>query len=306
MNHEDPMLRRPLSIAVVGAGAIGSTFAWHLARAGHDVTAIVRPGSNRQRQLQRDGGVVRDSAELAALRVADRLDEQQAYDLVLVTVLGHQVDAVLPMLARSKAAAVQFMFNTFEPERLLHAVGAERCSLGMPMVMSTLTPEGRLRSEIGPGQRTLHGDKRWCDLFALAGVPSAFEPQMASWLRSHVPMCIAMESICAAGERRGGGASWSESLVVARGLRAGFAIVQALDLRLHPRSKRVLAASPVAGLAGMLWAVSRIGSFRRLLATGVRECRALVDVVARAASEAKPPRHAAAATLLAAQPADPG
>ncbi len=51
----------PLSIAVIGIGGIGSTFAYYLARAGHDVTVVARPGSPRLQQLQREGGIVRDT-----------------------------------------------------------------------------------------------------------------------------------------------------------------------------------------------------------------------------------------------------
>lgn len=60
------------------------------------------------------------------MRVADALDEQTSYDLVIVTLLAHRVDAVLPALRRSGAKRIQFMFNTFDPERLQDAVGSDR------------------------------------------------------------------------------------------------------------------------------------------------------------------------------------
>ena len=124
---------KALHIAVIGVGGIGSTFAFQLARTGgHEVTAIARPGSPRLEQLKRDGGVVDVKGERAEVCVADRLDEEVPYDLVLVTLLSHQVEAVLPELRRSAAKWVQFMFNTFDPERLRDAVGADRCSFGMP------------------------------------------------------------------------------------------------------------------------------------------------------------------------------
>ena len=188
----------PLSI---GVGGIGSTFAFHLARAGHAVTVVARPGSARLEQLRRDKGVVTKDGVRPGMRVAAELDEQTPYDLVVVATLAHQVDAVLPALQRSKARSVQFMFNTFDPERL--------------------------NTTINPGQKTLHGDRRWVKLFADAGLPSAFEADMPLWLRCHVPMCIAMESICATARRRGGGASWAEAMVVARGVHAGYAVIKA-------------------------------------------------------------------------------
>jgi 2-dehydropantoate 2-reductase len=297
-----PAPKPRLSIAVVGAGAIGSTFAYHLANAGHEVTAIARPGSARLLQLQRDQGIVLSSGAKAPLRVSDRLDEEASYDLVVVTMLAHQVDAVLPALARGKAAAVQFMFNTFEPERLGNAVGPARCSFGMPFVMATLHGDGRLESAANPGQKTLHGDARWAELFSAAGIASTFEPAMTRWLRCHTPLCIAMESICVTGHRRGGGATWREALTVARGLRSAFAIIRSLGHPLYPGSKAALARSPVPLLAGMLWLVSRVPSFRRLLSQGLLECRALADVVASAASRAKPARSELAAHVLAMKP----
>ena len=302
MNHSLMPSKARLSIAVVGVGSIGSTFAYHLAHAGHDVTAIARPDSPRLRQLQRDLGIVLASGDKARLNVAERLDEHVPYDLVLVTMLAHQIDAVLPALGRSKASAFHFMFNNVEPERLSNAVGADRCSFGMPFVMSTLDGEGKLESKANPGQKTLHGDERWVALFDMAGIPSAYEPQMALWLRCHAPMCIAMESICVAGSRRGSGASWQEAIIVARGLRSAFAIIRALGFPLYPRSKSLLASCPAALLACMLWSVSRVPSFRKLLSQGLLECRALADELASAATAADPPLALAAERVLAMKP----
>lgn len=290
-----------LVIAVVGLGGVGSTFAFQLAHAGHDVTVVARPGSARLAQLQRDGGIVRTSGERVTTRVIDALDEQAAYDLVIVTTLAHQVDAVLPALQRSRARAVHFMFNNFDPERLQRAVGVERCSFGMPFVMATVDGTGALQSKSSPGQKTLHGDPRWVVLFTGAGIPSAFEPNMQLWLRCHAPMCIAFESISIAGQRRRGGATWAEAMVVARGVRAGFAIVAGLGYQIYPSAKRRMRATPIVVLALLLWSVSRITSFRMLLATGAGECRAMVDSMVEAATDAKLSLPAAA--VLAMRPA---
>jgi 2-dehydropantoate 2-reductase len=52
---------------------------------------------------------------------------------------------------------------------------------------------------------------------------------------------------------------------------------------LYPASKARLAAAPVWVAAAMLWSVSRIKSFRELLAGGIDECSALVDTMIAAA-----------------------
>jgi 2-dehydropantoate 2-reductase len=94
---------KPQSIAIIGAGRIGSAFTYQLAKAGHDLTLIARPGSQRLAQLERDGGIMLRTGERAEATISDRLDEQQPYDVVIVTVLAHQVDSVLPALQRSMA-----------------------------------------------------------------------------------------------------------------------------------------------------------------------------------------------------------
>lgn len=281
---------QPLKIAVLGMGGIGSTFAFQLARVGgQDVTAIARLGSPRLGQLERDGGVVNIKGERAEMRVTDALDEQTPYDLVIVTLLAHQVDAVLPALRRSAAKCIQFMFNTFDPERLLQEVGAERCALGMPFVQAMVEKDGRLKAKVdAPGQKSKMSRQESVDIFNAAGLPAVLEPEMALWLRCHVPLCVAFESVSVAGMRRGGGASWGEAVVLARGLQECFTLIRRLGYRLYPAANSLLLRSPVSVVAGILWGMSRIVSFRELLATGAAECRALVDVLLESAAQARP------------------
>jgi 2-dehydropantoate 2-reductase len=266
------------------------------------VTVVARAGSARLLQLQRDQGIRHQTGGLATVRIADALDEATAFDLIVVTTLAHQVDAVLPALQRSKAKCIQFMFNTFDPERLRDAVGGQRCSFGMPFVMATIDPEGTLHSTINPGQKTLHGDRRWADLFSAAGMPSAYEAQMLLWLRCHAPLCVSFESISVAAQRRRGGASWAESMLIARGMQGGFAVIRGLGFRLYPTAKSALNAAPVFVVACLLWAASRVSTFTELLATGVNECRALIDTMA--AADVTPPLPAAIAALRAMKPTE--
>jgi len=280
-----------LRIAVIGVGSIGSTFVFQLARVGrHDVTAVARPNSRRLEQLQRDDGIVNTKGERAAMRVADRLDENASYDLVIVTLLAHQIDAVLPELQRSAARRVLFMFNNFDPERLRDAIGAARCSFGMPFVQAAVDKDGKLKATIGAaGQKSKINDQECVNVFIAAGLPAVLESNMLLWLRCHVPLCVAFESVSVAGVRRGGGASWGEALVLARGMQESFTLIQRLGYRLYPSGKSRLNASPAWVVAVMLWVMSRIPSFRELLATGMGECCALVDVLVASARRVNPP-----------------
>ena len=191
------------------------------------------------------------------------LDEQTPYDLVVVTFLAHQADALLPTLQRSAAKRIQFMFNTFHPDRLQDAIGMERCSFGMPFVQAALDRNGRLKATFGAaGQKTIMSQQRVVDTFNAAGLPSALEPDTPFWLRCHVPLCIAFESVPVAGERRGGGASWGEALVLARGISASFMLIKNLGYCTYPKSKRRVDGSPILLVAAGLWSVLRIRAFR--------------------------------------------
>ena len=281
----------PLRIAILGAGKIGSTFAFQLARVGHHhVTVVARPGSMRLKQLQRDQAIVNVKDERASVQVADTLDGQTPYDLVIVTLLAHQVDAVLPALKDSMAACIQFMFNTFDPERFQEAIGAGRCAFGMNFVQAMLDGDGKLKATIGAGgQKTLMDRQRWVDVFNAAELPAALERDMPLWLRCHVPLCVAFESVSVAGMRRGGGASWGEARVLARGVQASFKLIKALGHPVYPRTKTLIDRSPASVVAAMLWSLSRVRSFRELLATGKAECIALVDAMVAAAPLANGP-----------------
>lgn len=277
---------QPFRIAIVGAGNIGSTFAFQLSRVGkHEVTVVARPGSLRMQQLQRDKGIINEKGERAEVLVAERLDTNVAYDLIVVTTLRHQVNDVLPELKASKANWIQLMFNCFEPEQLRDAVGSHRCSFGMPFVQAKLNGDGKLKATIGAmGQKTLMGDQRWVDVYTAAKLPSAFEPDMALWLRCHAPMCVAFESIAISGVRRGGGASWAEANTLSQGAHECWRLIEAQGYVIYPKGKARLNNSPIVVLTLILWFMSRIKSFRELLATGINECIALVDAMVTAAS----------------------
>ena len=85
-------------------------------------------------------------------------------------------------------------------------------------------------------------------------------------------------------------------------MHGGFAIVKGLGYRLYPSTKSTMYAVPNFLIAFLLWGLSRIPAMRENLATGLTECRALIDTMVAAAVKAKPPLPAAAKALLAIKP----
>lgn len=294
-----------MKLALVGPGGIGSCFAFQLARAGHEVTVVARPGSARLQQLQRDGAVVDASGARAPVLVADALDAT-AYDVVVVTVLAHQLDALLPALRSSAAAKILFAQNNFHADRLQEDPRlAGRCCLGMPFVQATIDAQGRLVAKIGAqGAKTLLDNVPLVRLFAAAGLPALHEPRMPLWLRCHAPLCIGFEAVSVAAVRRGGGATWVEARTCARGAHEIWALIRGQGSPIYPGAKAWLHRLPVWVLTSMFWGLSRVRSFRELLATGVGECRAMVDAVLAAGEAGGWPPRVDAAKILAMRPSE--
>jgi hypothetical protein len=63
-------------------------------------------------------------------------------------------------------------------------------------------------------------------------------------------------------------------------------------------------AWPTFVVAFMLWFVSRIATFRELLAQGLNESRALIDIMVAAAVKAKPAVPMAVMAVLAMKPTE--
>ena len=265
-----------MNIAIVGTGGIGSTFALYLSRAGHDVTVIAR--GKRLEQLQRDQAIVTSTGERAKVNVSAALDSTTPWDLVLVTVLAPQVDAVLPAITASAARKVMFMFNTFDPlARLRDAVGVERFSFGFPAILATLD-EGVLTAKVVTrGQVTTVTDAALAGLFTTAGITSVVHDDMESWLRTHAAMVVPFMVAVGQAHQRQAGLSWGESWQLARAMDEGMSLVRKLGNTITPTPMKVLECLPTASVAALLWASTRSSLLRKNGAVGMKEPRALID-----------------------------
>lgn len=283
-----------MKIAVLGPGGIGSTFAFKLAQAGHDVTVVAR--GERLAQLERDGAIVLASGERAPVVVRATLDEATAWDLVLVTVLAHQVDVVLPALTASAARSIMFMFNTFETfDRLRAAVGAERFTFGFPAILATFTA-GRLTTQIvTKPMSTTVTDAGWARVFTAAGIFTVQHPDMESWLRTHAALVVPMMIAAVRSYERQAGISWREARGLAYAMEEGLTLVGRLGNTITPGPMVVIDRLPLALKAALMWATSRQSSVRKTGAAGYAEPRALIDAMEAAAPGQVP-------TLMAVRP----
>jgi len=267
-----------MNIAIVGPGSIGSTFAFHLAKAGHAVTVVAR--GQRLAYLQREQAIVTVD-DRVAVDVADALDTTVAWDLVLVGVLAHQVDAVLPAVSASAAKEVMFMFNTFDPlDRFKDAVGVDRFSFGFPAIAATLT-DGVLKSQVIKGTTTT--SPTWAKVFTAAGIPTTVEPDMHDWLRTHAAFVAPFMALSTVAHARGAGVTWQEARTYARGVTEGFDVVRGLGNTITPTAMKVADCLPTPMVASLFWGLSRLKMIQQMGGAGPSEPRNLIDAMTAAA-----------------------
>lgn len=263
-----------MRIAIIGAGAIGSVFASHFLRAGHEVTLVARGA--RLAELESGGLRVKGIKEPQRPKLSAQLDEAEAYDLVLVTVLVHEVDVLLPSLQRSKARAVMFMFNTFGGlERLRETVGAERFAVGFPAIIASIKG-GELIAKVVPRifrifQITWVAFARATEhraLFEGAGIPCAEHDDLEAWLKTHAAFFAPLMLTGAHGQPL----TWFHARQLADTMKKGFALVP----RITPFMVRMLSWYPRFFITLMLWLASRTPLTKSLGGRGPGEAHALL------------------------------
>jgi len=268
-----------MKILVIGPGRIGSAFAFHLSLAGHDVSVLARGA--RLETLLRQGGIVSTDGRRAEIQVLSAFDPMVPYDLVLVTVLAHQVDSLLELIRASAAKSILFMFNTFDTtQRWRDAVGADRFVFGFPTMIAFLEDD-RLRSVVnGPGMVTTLTSPYWATVLKRAGLPTEVESDIDSWLRSHAAFVVPMMVAAQWTWQRSHPLSWTEARQLMRAMREGMTLVRTLGHTIKPRMIAFLARLPAPLLTALLWAFSRTAAVRDMGAFGPGEVRSLIDAMA--------------------------
>ena len=136
-----------MRILIVGAGAIGGFYGAHLAKAGRDVTFLVR--AHRAEQLRKTGLQLKspkgDISITPKLAAAGRLDGP--YDIILVAVKAFSLEAVMADMAPAVGAKTMILapLNGMKHMDLLSARFGKEKLLGCACKIAVdLDPEGRV------------------------------------------------------------------------------------------------------------------------------------------------------------------
>ncbi|MFG1603056.1 ketopantoate reductase family protein [Actinoplanes sp. NPDC049265] len=201
-----------MKILVYGAGVLGSVHAARLHEGGHDVSLLAR--GERLAALRRHGVRLAEGDSPAVHTVPVPVVEHPAdgYDLTVVFVRTHQVDAVLESLA-DVGGDVLFLLNWAGGFAPLGAVlGLERVLLGFGVVGGTIDGDvvryrrvsrlaRLLPMPIGePDGRATPRLDRIVGAFRAAGLHVKAEPRMDAWLTTHAAFEVPLgQAVHAAG-----------------------------------------------------------------------------------------------------------
>lgn len=141
--HGEDVMR----ILVIGAGALGGYFGACLARAGRDVTFLVR--QRRAEQLARDGlRVVSPHGDFTVPGTTVLAgDLREPFDLVLVGVKSYSLDEALDQFAPAvgpETAILPILNGMAHLDTLSARFGAERVLGGTALITATLDADGRV------------------------------------------------------------------------------------------------------------------------------------------------------------------
>jgi 2-dehydropantoate 2-reductase len=190
-----------MRILVVGAGVIGSVYAWKLLEAGHEVVLLAR--GRRLAELQAYGLVLEDAESGQRTEVvAPLLSELVAgvrYDLVIVPVRSEQLAATVPiLLGMSDGSDVLFFGNTVGRQAELVAAIGERALFGFPaaggardgpviryvMIRQQKTMLGEATGTTTPRARQLQ------EVLRAAGFPTRTSANIDGWMLGHTAFVV--------------------------------------------------------------------------------------------------------------------
>jgi len=243
-----------MKILVYGAGPLGSLFASRLHEAGHEVALLAR--GQRMLDLREHGIVLVDTQTgqetVARPRFVERLDPEDAYDLVLVIMRKNRALEILPTLAANYHTPhiLFLMNNAVGPGELVQALGQERVLMGFPMAagyrrghvvyhLVGAQPGQNAHIPIGEvdGRITPRLQEVGRILASMPGFDAELRSDMDAWLKTHVALLMPSlaPAMRAAGRDNVRMAHTRDAIVLAiRAIREGFRVLRALGFPITP------------------------------------------------------------------------
>jgi 2-dehydropantoate 2-reductase len=265
-----------MKILMFGRGPIAAVHGWALERAGHDVEFYVRPGRaatygpaielDLLDARKRPWG--RRVVETWPVRYREELPPDHGYDLIVLSVLPHNLPEAAEFLAPRVGGATVLVFGNIwdEPLDAIGALPVEQVAWGFPQAGGGFDDDGVLRGAMLPSvvlgtidRAPTDRERAVREVFRAARFRVQERPDFRSWLWVHY---VSTAGLLAQAQRVG---SMAELVGAWRELRAAMLTTRELlplleargiDLRRH-RATVLAFRAPAAVTGGLLALLTR-------------------------------------------------
>lgn len=134
-----------MKIMIFGAGVIGTTYAWQLSEAGHNITLLVRSG--KKEAIYNNGIKIncldcrnkqkKQTKALFKPSVVECFSPQDGYEIIIVAVNRHQLNDILPILAENagNSTIIFFQNNWSGADEIERYLNASQYLFGFPSMV---------------------------------------------------------------------------------------------------------------------------------------------------------------------------
>ena len=246
-----------MRLLIYGAGVIGCWYAVLFSKAGYDTTIYAR---NKRLELLRQEGLryeVKGKIHKADVKIVDRLENEENYDYIFLTVKENQVHAALEELSHNVSPNIVTMVNTIEKYenwerlsgegRIIPAFPGAGGSFKDGILKAALTPyiiQPTTFAEIN-GCRTERLDKL-SKIFESSHVPYQIVKNMQDWQLCHLAMVVPIAD--AYYMARNPKEAWQENKVMqktAEQMKNNFQTLHKNGIVLSPRKMNMFRLLPV-------------------------------------------------------------
>ncbi len=253
-----------MRILIFGAGVIGSLYGALLAEAGYDVSVYAR--GRRLESLTQGGLLYKGKGKIrkAPIKVLSKLEAEDSYDLVFLTVRENQLHAALEELRQNSSPTIVTMVNSLETYEKWEAIcGAGRIIPAFPgagggfdgsVLDAALTPRLIQPTTFG---RTDGREKDLARVFRRARIPFQIVPDMHAWQLCHLAMVVPIaDAYYEAADPEHAGRDPALMRKTAKQIRDNLSAIAARKIRLSPgkmQSFRLLPVPIVGWVLGLVF-----------------------------------------------------
>jgi len=267
-NYKKLVKEEKMKILFYGAGVMGSLYAARLKESGQDISILAR--GQRLADIREHGIVLEDvstgNRTVTRVNVVERLDSEDAYDLVVAMMPKNHVPEILPILAANRYTPnILFMFNNAAgPDEMINTLGRERVLIGFPGAGGTRKGHViRYMVVSGRQQPTTFGEldgsttprlEQIAGAFKGAGFPVAISSQMDAWLKTHVAEVSPMANAfyMAGGDNYRLARTRDAIVLMIRAIQEGYKVLQERHISIMPAKHKIFKWIPEPILVALM------------------------------------------------------